>query len=87
MSVGPGDIGVAVTDGVTEALEHDDVVTGDRVLEEAVRSLDLGSKPQADTICTALMSLARRRRNGSGTDAAEQDDRTVVAFVVEDAAA
>jgi hypothetical protein len=35
----------------------------------------------------ALMSLARRRRNGSGADGAEQDDRTVVAFVVEDAAA
>jgi sigma-B regulation protein RsbU (phosphoserine phosphatase) len=87
VSVGSGDIGVAVTDGVTEALEQDGVVTGDRVLEEAVRSLDLGSKPQADAICMALMSLARRRRSGSGADGAEQDDRTVVAFVVEDAAA
>jgi sigma-B regulation protein RsbU (phosphoserine phosphatase) len=86
VSVGSGDIGVVVTDGVTEALEQDGVVTGDRVLEEAVRNLDLGSKPQADTICTALMSLARRRK-GSAADETEQDDRTVVAFVVGDAAA
>ena len=63
------------------------LMRGDSGLEEAVRSLDLGSKPQADTICSALMTLARRRRNGSGADGAEQDDRTVVAFVVEDAAA
>lgn len=37
--------------------------------------------------CMALMSLARRRRSGSTADEAEQDDRTMVAFVVEDAAA
>jgi sigma-B regulation protein RsbU (phosphoserine phosphatase) len=86
VSIAPGDIGVVVTDGVTEALEHSGVATGVLALEQAVRSLDLGSKPQADAICTTLMSLARRR-NGSGGDEAEPDDRTVVAFVVEDAAA
>jgi sigma-B regulation protein RsbU (phosphoserine phosphatase) len=76
----PGDVGVLVTDGITEAAEGTEIGASD-LLDQALRTL--GSPPRADEVCQAIMSLTR----GLGpAPAGAPDDRTVLAFVVSESA-
>jgi sigma-B regulation protein RsbU (phosphoserine phosphatase) len=74
------DLGVIVTDGITEAIEQDGVSTVDR-LDATVTSI---SSPQTpERVCDALMAHAERSDGPSGV-ADWQDDKTVLAFLFED---
>jgi serine phosphatase RsbU (regulator of sigma subunit) len=81
LRLAPGDVGVLVTDGVTEASEGADLEAAD-LLHEALRAL--GPSPRPDDVCEAIMSLSRARGSAPG---GFPDDRTVLAFVVSDGAA
>jgi len=76
----PGDVGLLVTDGITEALEDDDRLRPADRLSELVLSLE--PPLSADRISDAIMALAARASGPRGvTD--WQDDKTVVVFDVE----
>ena len=75
----PGDIGVLVTDGITEAL--------DTAPATWVQSVSAASGPRAGprsaaAVCDELMEAASRGRGPEGVDG-WQDDRTVFVFTVE----
>ena len=74
----PGDIGVLVTDGITEALEP-----GPMTLSQALGATRASSSP-AD-ICDDLLRAAARGSGPAGAPGWE-DDRTVLVFAVEPAA-
>jgi serine phosphatase RsbU (regulator of sigma subunit) len=75
------DLGVIVTDGITEAIEQDGVSAVDR-LSATVSGLSLPWSPKR--VCDALMALADRSAGPSGVSN-WQDDKTVLAFLVEGA--
>ena len=75
----PGDVGVLVTDGITEALDTAPVAWAQAV--SAVRVGRDGPRSAA-TICEDLMETAARGRGPEGVDG-WQDDRTVFVFTVE----
>jgi sigma-B regulation protein RsbU (phosphoserine phosphatase) len=80
LRVDAGDLGVIVTDGITEAIEQDGVSTIDR-LNATVAGI---SSPQTpERVCDALMALAERSDGPSGV-ADWQDDKTVLAFLFEE---
>ena len=81
LRLAPGDVGVLVTDGITEAADGADLEASD-LLEEALRAL--GSPPSADEVCETIMSLTRARGPAPG---GLPDDRTILAFVVSEGAA
>jgi serine phosphatase RsbU (regulator of sigma subunit) len=74
-----GDVGIIVTDGITEAIEQEGVTTVDR-LSAIVSSVSRPRTPKQ--ICDALMAVADRS-GGPGGVSNWQDDRTVLAFMVE----
>lgn len=74
-ALGPGDVGVFVTDGITEALEGVPLK-----LADALRTLALDGPPSR--LADALLDLAARSPGPVGVEG-WQDDRTVVAFRVE----
>jgi serine phosphatase RsbU (regulator of sigma subunit) len=71
-----GDLGVIVSDGITEAIEEDGVVAVD-VLNRAI--LGLGKPRTPERVCDALMEMAQLKPGGPGTNG--QDDKTVLAFL------
>jgi phosphoserine phosphatase RsbU/P len=75
----PRDVGIVVTDGVTEAIEREGV-HADALISHAVERLSGPLTP--DRVCDAVMQLAAA---GAGPDGVEgwHDDRTVVAFMLE----
>lgn len=79
LRVEPGDIGIIVTDGITEAVELDGVSAVDR-LTAALSSVGPHATP--DRVCDVLMSLAAQRSGPVGVSN-WNDDKTVVAFEVE----
>jgi sigma-B regulation protein RsbU (phosphoserine phosphatase) len=79
VSVEPGDLGVIVSDGVTEAIEEDGVAAVD-VLNRMICSISEPRTPER--VCDALMEMARRSPGPLGV-ADWQDDRTVFAFLLE----
>ena len=79
MPIEPGDLGVIVTDGITEAIEEDGVSAVDR-LDATIASVVLPRTPER--VCEALMSLANRSAGPAGVPD-WQDDKTVLAFLVE----
>jgi hypothetical protein len=79
VSLMPGDVGVFVTDGITEALDGGRT-TPEPGLVHSLQDLSLSAAP--DELCDRLLSLT----TGSGDRSASmdwQDDRTVFAFAVE----
>lgn len=75
----PGELGVIVTDGITEAVGLD----GGSVLQRLVTALSrTGSPLTPERVCDGLMALAAR---GSGPSNVSDwdDDKTVVAFELE----
>jgi sigma-B regulation protein RsbU (phosphoserine phosphatase) len=79
LRVEAGDVGVIVTDGITEAIEQDGVSTDDR-LNATVSNLSPPWTPER--LCDALMALADDSVGPPGVPD-WQDDKTVLAFMVE----
>jgi serine phosphatase RsbU (regulator of sigma subunit) len=76
IAIGPGDVGVLVSDGVTEGLGDG----GPVALQEMVRRI-ARARPSARAACTLVMNEARSGRGPRGLED-WQDDLTVVAFTV-----
>jgi serine phosphatase RsbU (regulator of sigma subunit) len=83
LSVAPGDLGVIVSDGITEAIDEDGSSAVD-VLNRAICSISGPRTPQR--VCDALMQTAQRSRGPRGVPN-WQDDKTVLAFLFDDHAA
>jgi phosphoserine phosphatase RsbU/P len=77
VSLKPGDLGVIVSDGITEAIEEDGVAAVD-VLNRTISSIPEPRTPER--VCDALMEMAQRNPGPRGV-ANWQDDRTVLAFL------
>ena len=78
LSVEPGDLGVIVTDGITEAIEDDGGPTVD-ALNRTICNIQEPRTPER--VCDALMEMAQRGPGPPGV-ANWHDDRTVFAFLV-----
>jgi hypothetical protein len=74
-----GDLGVLVTDGITEAIERDGVSAVDR-LDETISDIPLPLTPER--VCNALMALAEHGCGPLGVSD-WQDDKTVLVFLSE----
>jgi sigma-B regulation protein RsbU (phosphoserine phosphatase) len=77
VSVEPGDLGIIVSDGITEAIEEEGVPSVD-ILDRTI-----GNMPQPRTperVCDVLMEMAQRSPGPRGV-ANWQDDKTVLAFL------
>jgi len=79
LDLSPGDIGVLMTDGITEALEAGPITSAQAV---SVARDRLPGPPSAARICDDLMETAARGHGPQGVDG-WQDDRTVFVFTVE----
>jgi serine phosphatase RsbU (regulator of sigma subunit) len=77
--VEPGDLGVIVSDGITEAIDEDGVPSVD-VLSRTLGSMTAPLTPER--VCEAVMKLAQRSPGPRGV-ANWDDDKTVLAFLVE----
>lgn len=74
-----GDIGVLITDGITEALESGPVTLDDALQEARMRYAATGSPSD---ICESLLRAAAQGPGPAGVDD-WQDDRTVFVFAME----
>jgi sigma-B regulation protein RsbU (phosphoserine phosphatase) len=83
LSAEAGDLGVIVSDGITEALEQDGVAIVD-VLNRTICSIAGARTPER--VCEVLMEKARHSSGPRGV-AHWQDDKTVLAFLFDDRAA
>jgi serine phosphatase RsbU (regulator of sigma subunit) len=79
LSVEPGDLGVIVTDGITEAIEEDGT-TALEVLNRTVNSISWPRTPER--VCDVLIEAAQRSRGPKGVTN-WQDDKTVLAFLLD----
>jgi sigma-B regulation protein RsbU (phosphoserine phosphatase) len=77
VSIAPGDLGVIVSDGITEAIEEDGAAAVD-VLNRTISSIPEPRTPER--VCDALMGMAQRSPGPPGV-ANWQDDKTVLAFL------
>jgi len=77
VSVEPRDLGVIVSDGITEAIEEDGVAAVD-VLNRAICNIQEPRTPER--VCDALMEMAQSKPGPRGV-ANWQDDKTVLAFL------
>ena len=75
--VEPGDLGVIVSDGITEAIEEDGMSAVD-VLNRAICNISSPRTPEH--VCDVLMETAQRSPGPQGV-ANWQDDKTVLAFL------
>ena len=77
LSINPGDLGVIVSDGITEAVEEEDTPPVD-ILNRAISGIPDPRTPQR--VCDALIDLAQRHSGPRGV-ADWEDDKTVLAFL------
>jgi serine phosphatase RsbU (regulator of sigma subunit) len=77
VSVAPGDLGVIVSDGITESIDEEGVAAVD-VLNRTI--CDIPEPRTPERVCDALMDMARRNPGPPGV-ANWHDDRTVLAFL------
>ena len=82
VSVEPGDLGVIVSDGITEAIEEEGTPAAD-ILNRLVCNISGLRTPER--VCDALMESAQRSSGPRGV-ADWQDDKTVLAFVFDHSA-
>jgi len=82
LSVEPGDLGVIVSDGITEAIEEDGTPAVD-VLNRTICNISGLRTPER--VCDVLMETAQRSPGPRGV-ADWQDDKTVLAFLFDDGA-
>ena len=76
LPIEPGDLGVIVSDGITEAIEEDGTPTVD-ILNRTI--CDISGRRTPERVCDALMKAAQRSAGPRGV-ANWQDDKTVLAF-------
>jgi phosphoserine phosphatase RsbU/P len=74
-----GDVGILVTDGISEAVAHDGIPFVE-VLRKEIMQVPTPRSPEF--LCEQIMRLAKSKP-GSNGDAEWTDDQTVLAFVVE----
>ena len=74
-----GDVGVLVTDGISEAVEEDGIPFFETLRKEIVEAAG-PSSPEA--VCERIMHLVQSKANFEG-DVERTDDQTVLAFIVE----
>ena len=77
LSVVPGDLGVIVSDGITEAIDEEMRPAVDDVWTRTISAIPRPLTPER--VCDALMEVARRGPGPRGV-ANWQDDRTVLRF-------
>jgi hypothetical protein len=77
LSIEPGDLGVIVSDGITEAIEEDGTPAVD-VLNGTIGNISGPRTPER--VCDVLMEMAQRSPGPRGV-ANWQDDKTVLAFL------
>jgi serine phosphatase RsbU (regulator of sigma subunit) len=77
LAVEPGDLGVIVTDGITEAIEENGTSAVD-VLNRTICNISWPRTPEH--VCDVLIETAQRSRGPRGV-ANWQDDKTVLAFL------
>jgi sigma-B regulation protein RsbU (phosphoserine phosphatase) len=77
VSVEPGDLGVIVSDGITEAVEEDGMPAVD-ILNRAISNIPVPRTPER--VCNALIAMAQRHSGPRGV-ADWEDDKTVLAFL------
>ena len=77
LSLEPGDLGVIVSDGITEAIEEEGTPAVD-VLNRTICTISGSKTPQR--VCDVLMETAQRSPGPHGV-ANWQDDKTVLAFL------
>jgi sigma-B regulation protein RsbU (phosphoserine phosphatase) len=77
VSVEPGDLGVIVSDGITESIDEDGAAAVD-VLNRTI--CDVPEPRTPERVCDALMEMAQRSPGPRGV-ANWHDDRTVLAFL------
>jgi len=80
LSIEPGDLGVIVSDGITDAIEEDGVSSVD-VLNRTICNIPEPRTPAR--VCDVLMETAQRSRGPRGV-VNWQDDKTVLAFLFDD---
>jgi sigma-B regulation protein RsbU (phosphoserine phosphatase) len=80
LSLEPGDLGVIVSDGITEAMEEDNVTAAD-VLSRSVCRIPEPRTPER--VCDGLMAMAQSSPGPRGVTG-WQDDKTVFAFRFDD---
>jgi serine phosphatase RsbU (regulator of sigma subunit) len=76
LPIEPGDLGVIVSDGITEAIEEDGTPAVD-ILNRAI--CDISGRRTPERVCDVLMKAAQRSAGPRGV-ANWQDDKTVLAF-------
>jgi len=76
LPIEPGDLGVIVSDGITEAIEEDGTPAVD-ILSRTID--DISGRRTPERVCEALMKAAQRSAGPRGV-ANWQDDKTVLAF-------
>lgn len=76
LPIEPGDLGVIVSDGITEAIEEDGTPAVD-ILNRTI--CDISGRRTPERVCDALMKAAQRSAGPRGV-ANWQDDKTVLAF-------
>jgi sigma-B regulation protein RsbU (phosphoserine phosphatase) len=78
--VEPGDLGIIVSDGITEAMEEDGIPAADMLNR---RVCEIPEPRTPERVCDALMEIAQRSHGPRGV-ANWDDDKTVFAFRLED---
>jgi len=76
LPIEPGDLGVIVSDGITEAIEEDGTPAVD-ILNRTI--CDISGRRTPERVCDVLMKAAQRSAGPRGV-ANWQDDKTVLAF-------
>jgi phosphoserine phosphatase RsbU/P len=80
VSIDPGDLAVIVSDGITEGIEEDGTAAVD-VLNRTICGIPSPRTPER--VCDVLMETAQRGSGPRGV-AEWQDDKTVLAFLVDE---
>lgn len=78
LTLAPGDVGLLVTDGVTEMLEASGYMAVDAL---ATVLSGLGPSAPPESVCDEVMRMVERGAAGAAGDG--QDDRTIVVFALE----
>jgi phosphoserine phosphatase RsbU/P len=76
----PGDVGILVTDGISEAVAQDGIPFVEVLRKEVIET---PTPRSPESLCERIMLLANNKAS-SGGDAERTDDQTVLAFVVEE---
>jgi serine phosphatase RsbU (regulator of sigma subunit) len=80
LSLEPGDLGVIVSDGITEAMEEENITAADVLTRNVCR---IPEPRTPERVCDELMEMAQGSAGPSDVNG-WQDDKTVFAFRFDD---